>query len=218
MKLSSKGIGWLIAGALICAAAFPGDGIADIGTEPVGIAHILLVDFIEVKGLMVIESLQFLILPRQIHLQLLGKGLRIGGIEHGIARAGAVIVNNPPMLNLNTRPDRLILKVVPGGNGSATLYEDEGDTQGYQQGVFTNTRLVHEGNTLTIEPRQGQFPGMLQHRAYTVEFLATDRPQAVSVNGQKLTNGAWGYNEQSRIVTVYIPATSCEQRIKVELL
>jgi alpha-glucosidase (family GH31 glycosyl hydrolase) len=133
-------------------------------------------------------------------------------------RAGAVIVNNPPMLNLNTRPDRLILKVMPGGNGSATLYEDEGDTQGYQQGVFTNTRLVHEGNTLTIEPRQGQFPGMLQQRAYTVEFLATDRPQAVSVNGQKPTNGAWGYNEQSRIVTVYIPATPCEQRIKVELL
>ena len=55
-------------------------------------------------------------------------------------------------------------------------------------------------------------------RAYTVEFLATDRPQSVSVNGKKLTNGAWGYNEQSRTVTVYIPATPCEQRIKVELL
>ena len=133
-------------------------------------------------------------------------------------RAGAVIVNNPPMLNLNTRPDRLILKVVPGADGSATLYEDEGDTQGYQEGVFTQTRLVHKGNTLTIEPRQGQFPGMPGQRAYTVEFLATDRPQSVSVNGKKLTNGAWGYNEQSRTVTVYIPATPCEQRIKVELL
>ena len=65
-------------------------------------------------------------------------------------RAGAVIVNNPPMLNLNTRPDRLILKVVPGGNGSATLYEDEGDTQGYQQGAFTNTRLVHEGKQIAV--------------------------------------------------------------------
>ena len=133
-------------------------------------------------------------------------------------RAGSVIVNNPPMLNLNTRPDRLILKVVPGGDGSATLYEDEGDTQGYQQGVFTTTRLSHEGRSLVIEPRQGQFPGMLQKRAYTVEFLSVDRPKGVSINGKKLENGTWGYNEQSRIVTVYVPATPCEQRIKVEML
>ena len=133
-------------------------------------------------------------------------------------RAGSVIVNNPPMLNLNTRPDRLILKVVPGGDGSATLYEDEGDTQGYQQGVFTTTRLSHEGPSLVIEPRQGQFPGMLQKRAYTVEFLSVNRPKGVSINGKKLENGTWGYNEQSRTVTVYVPATPCEQRIKVEML
>ena len=133
-------------------------------------------------------------------------------------RAGSVIVNNPPMLNLNTRPDRLILKVVPGGDGSATLYEDEGDTQGYQQGVFTTTRLSHEGRSLVIEPRQGQFPGMLQKRAYTVEFLSVDRPKGVSINGKKLENGTWGYNEQSRTVTVYVPATPCEQRIKIEML
>ena len=133
-------------------------------------------------------------------------------------RAGSVVVNNPPMLNLNTRPDRLILKVVPGGDGSATLYEDEGDTQGYQHGVFTTTRLNHEGQSLVIEPRQGQFPGMLQERAYTVEFLSVDRPKGVSINGKKLENGAWGYNERSRMVTVYVPATPCEQRIKVEML
>jgi len=132
-------------------------------------------------------------------------------------RAGSVIVNNPPMLNLNKRPDRLILKVVPGGNGTTTLYEDEGDTQDYQNGVFTTTRLRHEQQTLTIEPREGQFPGMLTSRAYTVEFLATDRPQSVFVNGKKQANGTWGYNEQMKTVTVYVPATPCDQQIKVSL-
>jgi len=132
-------------------------------------------------------------------------------------RAGSVIVNNPPMLNLNTRPDRLILKVVPGGNGTTSLYEDEGDTQDYQKGVFTTTRFRHVQKTLVIEPREGQFPGMLKSRAYTVEFLATDRPQSVSINGKKQFNGVWGYNEKTKTVTVYVPATPCDQQIEVSI-
>ena len=132
-------------------------------------------------------------------------------------RAGAVIVNNPPMMNLNTRPDRLILKVVPGGNGSTSLYEDEGDTQDYQKGAYTTTRIRHENQTLVIEPRQGAFPGMLKERAYTVEFLATDRPQSVTINGKQQANGVWNYNEKDRKVTVYVPLTPCDQQLTVTL-
>ena len=41
MKLSSKGIGWLIAGALVCASAFPGSGIADVmSTIMIGLVFI----------------------------------------------------------------------------------------------------------------------------------------------------------------------------------
>lgn len=132
-------------------------------------------------------------------------------------RAGAVIVNNPPLMNLNTRPERLILKVVPGGNGNTVLYEDEGDTQDYQKGVFTTTRIVHDQNTLTIEPRKGKFPGMLKERAYTVEYLAVDRPHTVTVNGVRQPNGVWSYDEQTRKVTVYVPLTSCDKQIAVTL-
>ena len=132
-------------------------------------------------------------------------------------RAGAVIVNNPPMMNLNTRPERLILKVVPGGNGSTSLYEDEGDTEDYKKGTFTTTKIRHEGQSITIEPRKGSFPGMLKNRAYTVEFLAMDRPKSVTINGVKQANGVWGYNEQTRTVTVYIPLTSCDQQVTVNI-
>ncbi len=132
-------------------------------------------------------------------------------------RAGAVIVNNPPMLNLNTRPDRLIVKVVPGGDGSCQLYEDEGDTEGYKQGAFTTTRFSHQGSQLTIEPRQGRFEGMPQQRAYTVEFLGTDKPKGVSVNGQAQANGTWNYNEQTRVTTVYVPITACDKKVTVRI-
>ena len=132
-------------------------------------------------------------------------------------RAGSIIVNNPSMLNLNTRPDRLIIKVVPGADGQASLYEDEGDTEAYKNGEYTTTIMRHQGNTLTIEPRKGHFNGMPEARAYTVEFIGTERPQSVSINGTKCNNGVWNYDEQSRQVTVYVPSTECSKTIKVEL-
>jgi len=130
-------------------------------------------------------------------------------------RAGAVIVNYPPMLNLNERPDRLILKVVPGADGCTNHYEDEGDTEAYKQGEFTTTAMRHSGNTLTIEPRQGRFAGMPTQRAYTVQFLAVDSPAKVMVNGVQQASGTWHYDEAMRMVTVYVPITPCDQQVSV---
>ena len=132
-------------------------------------------------------------------------------------RAGAVIVNNPPMLNLNERPDRLILQVVPGADGQGSLYEDENDTEGYKRGLFTTTAFTHQGASLTIEPRQGSFPGMPAERAWTVEFLGTDRPQAVSIDGRRLNNGQWTYDAERHLTTVYVGTTPCSQRINITL-
>ena len=132
-------------------------------------------------------------------------------------RAGSIIVCNPPMLNLNTRPDRQILKVIPGGEGQTSFYEDEGDTEGYKKGAYTTTKIEHKANKLTIQPRVGSFPGMPRERAYTVEFLAVERPSTVRVNGKTQNNGTWNYDEQSRKVTVYVPITPCDQQIDIEL-
>ncbi len=132
-------------------------------------------------------------------------------------RAGSVIVNNPPMMNLNTRPDRLILKVVPGGNGQTKLYEDEGDTEGYKQGAYTTTTISHEGNTLTILPREGKFAGMPESRSYTVEFLAVNRPKTVVIDGRQLTDGSWNYDQQRRLLTVNVARTACDKKTVVTI-
>ena len=132
-------------------------------------------------------------------------------------RAGCVIVNNPPMMNLNTRPDRLILKVVPGGNGQTKLYEDEGDTEGYKQGAYTTTTISHEGNTLTILPREGKFAGMPESRSYTVEFLAVNRPNAVVINGSLVAESEWKYDAQRRLLTVNVARTACDKKTVVTI-
>ena len=132
-------------------------------------------------------------------------------------RAGSVIVNNPPMMNLSTRPDRLILKVVPGGNGQTSLYEDEGDTEGYKQGAYTTTTISHEGNTLTILPREGKFAGMPESRSYTVEFLAVNRPSTVVINGSQVAESEWKYDAQRRLLTVNVTHTSCDKRTVITI-
>ena len=132
-------------------------------------------------------------------------------------RAGSIIVNNPPMLNLNTRPDRLIVKVVPGADGQTSLYEDEGDSEAYKNGEYTTTVMKHQGSTLTIEPRQGSFKGMPEQRAYTVEFIGSERPKSVAINGNECSNGVWNYDEQHQMVNIYVPATPCSKTIKIEL-
>ena len=130
-------------------------------------------------------------------------------------RAGSIIVNNPPMMNLNTRPDRLILKVVPGSNGKTSLYEDEGDTEGYKQGAYTTTEISHEGNSLIIHSRVGKFPDMPESRSYTVEFLAVNRPNYVSIDGLQIDKANWNYQDESRVLTIDIPRTSCSKEIVV---
>ena len=132
-------------------------------------------------------------------------------------RAGSVIVNNPPMMNLSTRPDRLILKVVPGGNGRTLLYEDEGDTEGYKQGAYTTTTISHDGNTLTILPREGKFAGMPESRSYTVEFLAVNRPNAVVLNGSLVAESEWKYDAQRRLLTVNVARTACDKKTVVTI-
>jgi alpha-glucosidase (family GH31 glycosyl hydrolase) len=131
-------------------------------------------------------------------------------------RAGAVIVCNPPVQNLQARPDRLVVQVVPGADGQATLYEDEGDSEAYKQGQFTTTGIEHRGQGISILPREGSFKGMPTERAYTIEFLGCERPAQVSVNGQAVPNGQWNYDAAKRLLTVFIGSTPCSERIDIQ--
>jgi len=60
------------------------------------------------------------------------------------------------------RDDWFKLVVYPGDDGSFTLYQDERDGYGYEEGRFATTELTwsdREGK-LTIHPRVGEYPGM----------------------------------------------------------
>ena len=134
-------------------------------------------------------------------------------------KAGAVVVCNPLLKNLKAESEQLVVRVIPGNDGEIVLYEDAGDTQGYMVGQFTNMVFRHTQSasevSLTIEPRTGQYGGMLAKRSYQVEFLLENRPLSISINGVETTD--WTYDELVKKVVVSVPSVSCDELLVVSL-
>jgi alpha-glucosidase len=89
----------------------------------------------------------------------------------------------------------LILTVLPLRDGQESkyrLYEDAGDTPGYQNGEYTWTpiraTLNKDGTMLRVivAPTQGHYTGMQTDRAYELRLPGNWPPSEVSVNGTAL--------------------------------
>jgi alpha-D-xyloside xylohydrolase len=102
-------------------------------------------------------------------------------------RAGSILPLGPEMQYVGEKAwDNLELRVYPGADGQFTLYEDEGDSYNYEKGVYSTITFKwnDRSRTLTVGQRQGQFPGMLQTRQFTV-VLPDGRQQTVSYDGSQ---------------------------------
>ena len=84
--------------------------------------------------------------------------------------------------------DNITLKVYPGANADFTLYEDEGDNYNYQKGQYTEIKMQwnDKARTLTLAPRKGSYPGMLNSRTFIVQ-LPNGTSKTVTYNGKKLS-------------------------------
>jgi len=89
-------------------------------------------------------------------------------------RAGSILPLGPEMQYVGEKAwDNLELRLYPGADGSFTLYEDEGDSYNYEKGVYTT---IH---------RQGQYPGMLTSRQFTI-VLPDGTTKTVDYTGSEL--------------------------------
>jgi alpha-D-xyloside xylohydrolase len=116
-------------------------------------------------------------------------------------RAGSIIPIGPALQYASEKPaDPIELRIYPGADGNFNLYEDEGDSYDYEKGVYAviPIRWNDAAKTLTIGARQGQFPGILRSRTFSVAFIRphegfySNPSTAVEVayNGTPVTLGA----------------------------
>ena len=75
--------------------------------------------------------------------------------------------------------DNIRVFIYEGANGEFTLYEDEGVNYGYEAGRFAKIRISYDDarKTVTIADREGEFPGMLKERCFTVVLVGKDNPR-----------------------------------------
>lgn len=100
-------------------------------------------------------------------------------------KAGSIVPFGPEVqYAMEKQPDVVTLYVYAGADADFTLYEDEGDNYGYEQGKYATISMHYndaEGK-LTIKERQGSFPGMLQQRTFKVVKVTKDNPVAFDLN------------------------------------
>ncbi len=102
-------------------------------------------------------------------------------------RGGSILPLGPEMQYVGEKSwSNLELRIYPGADGSFTLYEDEGDGYNYEKGVHTTIHFAwnERSRTLTIGQREGQYPGMLQQRQFTI-VTPDGKSQTVSYDGSR---------------------------------
>jgi alpha-glucosidase len=143
-------------------------------------------------------------------------------------KGGAIVPMQPPMRYTGERPvDPLILTVFPGARGSTRVYEDQGNSIGYQKDecawMPVSQRTAADGTkTIEILPAEGTYPGMLTARGYEIRLAGLLPPQQVTVNGRsvpfsKANAGiaGWTYDGDTLTTTVVVLRTPVNQRVEV---
>ena len=138
-------------------------------------------------------------------------------------RPGSVIPFYPVQRSVVTNPEEIILKVVPGAEGTGTFYEDNGDNQdymgnGWARTTFSYKNISASSRSLTINPREGSFDGMPTTRTWTVQFLGIEaEPRNVSVRGSSGTVHETEYDAETKLLTVTIHTSALNRRIVVQV-
>ena len=97
-------------------------------------------------------------------------------------RPGSIIPMGPFLQYSNEKPaDPIELRIYRGADGHFTLYEDEGDTYGYEKGQYATIPILWHESTHTLEmgARAGSFPGMLKERSFNIVLVSKDHGAGV---------------------------------------
>lgn len=109
-------------------------------------------------------------------------------------RSGSIIPMYPQMMYNWERPaDSLTLNIYPSGKSEYTLYEDDGLTRQYRQGVYATTKFEvsapetgHGPTEIILNAAKGDFNGRLKNRTYLLDVFTTEIPKTITLNGKKL--------------------------------
>lgn len=143
------------------------------------------------------------------------------------ARGGVPIPMQPYTPRMGSAPvSTLRVRCYPGEDsktGTATLYEDDGRTSGYQRVGFAKTPLSYrrEGEVVdvTLGATTGSFSGQLLTRSVVVELPNTTKATAAFFrNGQKMQSLSVEYDSITLTNRITLPSRSIRQGTVVTVM
>ena len=91
-----------------------------------------------------------------------------------LVKAGAIIPVGPVTQYVDEKPDAPItFNVYVGADGTFSLYEDDGVSNGYLRKEFSRIPVTYNDKTgnVTIGARAGSYKGMVAKREFRVRFI-----------------------------------------------
>ncbi len=143
-------------------------------------------------------------------------------------KEGAIIPMQPKMKNTSEKKvDPIILSIFPGSEGSTKIYEDEENNQNFKEGKysFTKVHFIKKNNkvTVTIDPVDGKFKGMLDSRAFEVRLIQAFPAKEIKVNGKvlmqkkDLSKNSWTYDGEELTVKFLTGELNVHNKTTIEI-
>lgn len=101
-------------------------------------------------------------------------------------KAGSILPIGPEVQYATEKKwDNLEIRIYPGANAQFVLYEDENDNYNYEKGVYSTISFNWEDKkkTLTIDDRNGSFPGMIESRKFNIVMVSNPKAAGESTVG-----------------------------------
>ncbi len=143
------------------------------------------------------------------------------------AKAGSIIPMYPKIDHLQQQVSDWILNIIPGDQGEAIIYEDDGSTNEYTNGKYATTKVSQNtsknGMEIIISKREGLYANMYNNRTYTIELLRSFPPKSIEVNGisypysTESKKSQWSYDGKKLTTIINIPSSSVNGEIKVNV-
>ncbi len=130
-------------------------------------------------------------------------------------KAGSVIPMSYGLDNLRDNDAPYTINLYPGGDGECSIYEDNGNDKGYENGYATTkvtSRWVGNDLKVTIEPRKGKYEGMPSKRVIDLRLNSMAPPASVKVNGKETP---FTYDGNSLHVDIKSAAMDCSKRREI---
>tara|TARA_R110000868_G_scaffold21548_2_gene89236 strand:- start:7322 stop:8122 length:801 start_codon:yes stop_codon:yes gene_type:complete len=117
-------------------------------------------------------------------------------------KAGSILPLGPFVQFANEKQDPLEIRIYPGADGTFVLYDDEKDNYNYEKGMFATIKFNWEDKTktLTIEKREGSYPGMKKQLQFNIVLVGTN--QGLGIENSNTIDKSIKYKGQKLSVTI----------------